>query len=70
MDEEKEIKRKGKVIEALPSLKFRVKFDEDTVMFCYMAGRLHKNFIRILIGDTVEVVIPEEGHIGRITRRL
>lgn len=63
-------KEKGKVIEALPALKFRVQFADDRIMFCYLAGRLHKNFIRVVIGDTVEVTYPDTGDIGRITRRL
>lgn len=66
-----EIKKTGQVVEALPALKFRVDFkDGNAPMFCYMAGRLHKNFIRVVIGDTVEVVIPETGEIGRIVRRM
>lgn len=65
-----EIKKTGKVVEALPALKFRVDFgDGEAPMFCYLAGRLHRNFIRVVIGDTVEVVIPETGDIGRIVRR-
>lgn len=65
-----ETKEKGKVVEALPALKFRVEFPDGRIMFCYLAGKLHKNFIRILIGDMVEVVYPSTGSIGRIIRRL
>lgn len=67
MDDTRE---KGIVTEALPALKFRVQFEDGRIMFCYMAGRLHKNFIRVVIGDKVEVVIPSTGDIGRIVRRL
>lgn len=63
-------KQTGKVIEALPSLKFRVEFEDGNIVFCYLAGKLHRNFIRVVIGDTVEVVIPEQGEIGRIIRRM
>lgn len=65
-----EIKKQGKVVEALPALKFRVEFEDGKILFCYLAGRLHKNFIRVVIGDIVEVVIPETGEIGRIVRRM
>lgn len=66
-----ETKKTGQVVEALPALKFRVDFnDGKDPVFCYLAGRLHKNFIRVVIGDTVEVVIPETGEIGRIVRRM
>lgn len=64
------IKQTGKVVEALPALKFRVEFEDGKIMFCYLAGKLHKNFIRVVIGDVVEVVIPETGEIGRIVRRM
>lgn len=67
MDEEK---KQGKVIEALPDLKFRVKTEEGKIVFCYLSGRLHRNFIRVIIGDSVEIVVPEQGEIGRIVRRL
>lgn len=63
-------KERGTIIEALPSLKFRVEFADGRIMFCYLAGRLHKNFIRIIVGDSVEVVIPSQGNIGRIVKRF
>lgn len=62
-------KETGKVVEALPALKFRVEFEDGRIMFCYLAGKLHKNFIRVVVGDSVEVVIPDQGEIGRIVRR-
>lgn len=66
-----EIRKEGTVTEALPALKFRVDFgDGKPSMFCYLAGKLHKNFIRVSVGDKVEVVIPDSGEIGRIVRRL
>jgi len=63
-------KVKGTISEALPSLKFRVECEDGKNRFCYMAGRLHKNFIRVLVGDKVEVFVPSTGDIGRITRRF
>ena len=63
-------KETGIVLEALPSLKFRVEFPDGRIMIAYLAGKLHKNFIRILVGDKVEVVIPPTGNIGRIIKRF
>lgn len=63
-------KIKGQVIEALPSLRFRVEFPDGKIIIAYLGGRLHKNFIRILVGDKVEVVVPDTGNIGRIVKRL
>lgn len=59
----------GTVIEALPSLKFKVQFESGYTMTAYLAGRLHKNFIRIIVGDTVDVLIPSTGDLGRIVKR-
>lgn len=63
-------KENGIVIEALPSLRFRVQFPDGREMTTYLAGRLHKNFIRVLVGDKVEVTIPPTGNIGRISKRF
>jgi translation initiation factor IF-1 len=63
-------KQKGQVIEALPSLKFRVEFESGKIMIAYLSGKMHKNFIRILVGDMVEVVVPSQGDIGRIIKRF
>jgi translation initiation factor IF-1 len=62
-------KVKGNIVEALPSLKFRVECEDGKIRFCYLAGRLHRNFIRILVGDSVDVFVPSTGEIGRIIRR-
>lgn len=62
-------KETGYVVEALPSLRFRVGFSDGNIIIAYLGGRLHKNFIRILIGDKVEVVVPSTGNIGRIIKR-
>ena len=61
---------KGQVIEALPSIKFRVELDNGKTVLAYLSGRMHKNFIRILVGDKVDVFMPPIGTIGRIVKRL
>lgn len=65
MDETKD----GRVIEALPSLRFMVEFPDGSTMLTYLSGKMHKNFIRVLIGDRVSVVVPATGNIGRIIKR-
>ena len=62
-------KKTGVVLEALPSLRFLVEFEGGKTIIAYLAGKLHKNFIRVIIGDKVDVVVPSTGNIGRITRR-
>lgn len=63
-------KEQGIVIEALGNLQFRVEMQDGRVMRAYLAGRMYKNFIRVLVGDRVEVVIPSTGDIGRIIKRF
>lgn len=68
MDNDEE-KKDGQVIESLPSLNFLVQFPEGDTLRAYLSGRMHKNFIRVLIGDKVQVVVPPTGDIGRIVKR-
>lgn len=60
---------KGKVLEALPNTQFMVELETGRIMRCYLAGKLNRNFIKVLINDKVEVVVPPQGDIGRITHR-
>lgn len=59
----------GIIIEALPSLRFRTQLSDGRIIIAYLSGKMHKNFIRVIIGDKVEVTIPSTGNIGRIIRR-
>lgn len=63
-------KQSGVVIEALRSLKFRIEFPDGKIMIAYLSGKMHKNFVRVVVGDKVEITMPSAGEIGRITRRL
>ena len=61
----------GTVEEALPNALFRVTMDgEDTPRLAYLAGKMRKYRIRILVGDRVAVVPDPYGGKGRITKRL
>lgn len=57
------------VLEALPNANFKVELDTGRIMRCYLAGKLNRNFIKVLINDKVEVVVPPQGDIGRIVHR-
>jgi translation initiation factor IF-1 len=60
----------GRVIEALANTQFRVKLANDHEVIAHVAGRMRKNFIRIIPGDTVKVEIsPYDLSRGRITYR-
>ncbi len=61
----------GVVDEALPNAMFRVTLDEsgETVL-AYLAGRMRRFRIRVLVGDKVGMVIDPYGGKARITKRL
>lgn len=61
---------KGVVTEALPSTLFRLKMEDDTEMLAYLSGKMRLHRIKVLIGDTVEVVLDPYGGKGRIVKRL
>jgi len=60
----------GTVIEALPNTTFRVKIDNDTDVLAHLSGRMRLHFIRVLVGDKVEVELSVDKKRGRIIRRL
>ena len=60
----------GKVVQALANTQFRVKLDNGHEIICHIAGKMRKNFIRILPGDVVTVAVsPYDLTKGRITYR-
>ena len=61
---------KGKVTELLPNAMFRVKLENNHEILAHTAGRLRKNRIRVLTGDSVLVqVTPYDLTKGRIIFR-
>lgn len=61
----------GTVEEALPNALFRVKIDdEEEISLAYLAGKMRRFRIRVLVGDRVAIVPDEYGGKGRITKRL
>ncbi|MAD14191.1 MAG: translation initiation factor IF-1 [Pelagibacteraceae bacterium] len=71
MAKEEMIEFKGKVTELLPNANFRVKLENDHEILAHSSGKLRKNRIRVLVGDTVLVqVTPYDLTRGRITFRL
>jgi len=66
-----EIKVEGKVIEALPSLTFKVKLEDGRDVLAHLAGKMKIYRIRILPGDKVVIEMsPYDDHRGRIVYRL
>ena len=61
---------RGKVVEALNHLQYRVELENGHKLLCYSAGKMRKYRIRILTGDTVTVEIsPYDLTNGRIVYR-
>jgi translation initiation factor IF-1 len=70
MIKEKKIRKEGTVIEALPSLAFRVKLDDGKEILAYLAGKLRIFRIKILPGDKVTVEMSSyDQNRGRIVWR-
>ena len=65
---------RGVVTEALPSTLFRVKLDskdeEEKIILAYLSGKMRMHRIKVLIGDTVEIVLDPYGGKGRIVKRM
>ncbi|HEY5596356.1 MAG TPA: translation initiation factor IF-1 [Candidatus Bipolaricaulota bacterium] len=61
---------KGKVVETLNHLQYRVQLENGHTILCYSAGKMRKFRIRILTGDTVTVELsPYDLANGRIVYR-
>jgi translation initiation factor IF-1 len=70
MPKEESIQVQGKVTQALANTQFKVKLDNGHEVLAHIAGKIRKNFIRILPGDVVTVEIsPYDLSRGRITFR-
>ena len=60
----------GKVVEALPNAQFRVELENGHIIIAHMSGKMRKNFIRLVPGDTVDVELtPYDLTKGRISFR-
>jgi len=64
------IEVEGEVVTPLPNAMFKVRLENGHELIAHIAGKIRKNFIRILPGDTVTVAIsPYDLTKGRITYR-
>ncbi len=60
----------GSVTASLGDSRYKIAIGDKEVV-AYLAGKMKKNKIRVLVGDTVEIVLdPHGGHAtNRIVRR-
>ena len=60
----------GVVAEQLPSALYRVRLDEGSIVTAHIAGRIDRNFVRILVGDRVRIELSNNVTRGRIVEKL
>lgn len=78
LSNEKALTTRGVVTEALPSTLFRVEIEnqegdageEKKEILAYLSGKMRMHRIKVLIGDSVEIVLDPYGGKGRIVKRL
>ena len=70
MAKEEGIEMDGVVVDTLPNTMFRVELENGHIVTAHISGKMRKNYIRILTGDTVTVQLtPYDLSKGRITYR-
>lgn len=70
MAKEELIEFKGLITEILPNAMFRITLENDHVILGHMSGKMRKNRIRVLQGDSVIVeMTPYDLSKGRIIFR-
>ena len=71
MSKQDVIEVEGRVVEALPNAMFQVQLENGHVVLAHVSGKIRMNFIRILPGDKVTIVLtPYDLSRGRITYRF
>ncbi|QOR37008.1 translation initiation factor IF-1 [Clostridium sp. 'deep sea'] len=70
MANQKAIEVEGRVVEAMPNARFRVKLENGHEVLATISGKIRMNYIRILTGDRVKIELsPYDLTQGRITYR-
>ena len=70
MAKEDQITMTGTVIDTLPNTMFRVELENGHIVTAHISGKMRKNYIKILTGDSVKVELtPYDLSKGRITFR-
>lgn len=70
MAREDHVEMQGKVTEVLTGGQFKVHIDDDYTVLAYLAGKMRKFRIRVVLGDLVTVAVsPYDPSRGRIVYR-
>jgi translation initiation factor IF-1 len=61
----------GLVLESLPNTMFKIQIEEEEEpILAYLSGKMRMHRIRILVGDSVEMILDPYGGKARIIKRL
>jgi len=67
---EEKVRMEGTIVKALPGTQFEVELDNGHKILAYLAGKMRKYYIRVLLGDRVTVEMsPYDLSRGRIVYR-
>jgi translation initiation factor IF-1 len=70
LSKEDNIEVEGKVIEVMRNAQFKVQLANNHIVIAYLSGKLYKNNIKVLEGDSVKLELsPYDLTAGRITWR-
>lgn len=70
-DRDDMIVTKGRITDASPGARFKVKLENGHILNAVVSGKIRKNNIQIIIDDLVEVEMsPYDLTLGRITYRF
>ncbi len=62
---------KGRVIESLPNLTYKIELEDGRTVLAYLSGKMRINFIKVIPGDYVMVELSSYDETkGRIIKRL
>ena len=62
---------RGRITDASPGARFKVKLDNGHIMNAVISGKIRKNNIQIILDDVVEIEMsPYDLNLGRIIYRL
>jgi translation initiation factor IF-1 len=67
---EEKVRMEGTIVKALPGTQFLVELENGHEILAYLAGKMRKYYIRVLLGDRVTVEMsPYDLSRGRIVYR-
>lgn len=70
-DKDDMIVTKGRVTDASPGARFKVKLENGHILNAVISGKIRKNNIQILLDDLVEIEMsPYDLNMGRIIYRF